>query len=283
MKAYFTFSKSQKIGVVSIAIIILIQIIILNTNNAVGIPDPFVLDKSKYLFDEDSYGYQSKNKKKETQIYHDFDPNFFSVKEWVSFGFSEKQAKIIIRYKKKIGDFKKKEDLQNVYVISQYKYKDLEPFIKIKKTNGNSKKGSEVDEVLLEKALVKIELNSANVVDLTKIKGVGEYTAKGIIKYKNRIGGYHSAIQLNEVYGVSTENYELILPQIEINASQIIKLNVNKLSISELKNHPYISWDTAKAIIEERFKGALINLNFLVENEILSSSELTLLLPYIQF
>lgn len=288
MKSYFKFSKGQKIGVVAIIVVILVQIVILNKGNAIGIPDPFVIDKSEYKINEgNSYYSEDKldndkvNNVNYSYVLYDFDPNSTSVDGWISFGFSEKQANTIVNYKTKISGFKKKEDLKKVYVISEEKYIELEPYIKIESNSSYKSKTYSDDKENNKTNLLLVELNSATVEDLVNIKGVGDYTAKGIIKYKELLGGFHSVNQLKEVYGISEENYEKIKPQVEINLAVITKLNVNHLSIPELKKHPYISWKVANAIIDKRLISKLTSIQFLVDDNYLTHEELHNLSPYI--
>jgi competence ComEA-like helix-hairpin-helix protein len=287
MKPYFTFSKSQKLGAVVIAITITILLVILNVDNRAGLPDPFVIDKSEYLIDSvNSNFYTPKDSPQQKVItYVDFNPNKFNENQWVDFGFSPKQAKTIVSYKSKIGGFKKKEDLKKVYVISEKKYLQLEPYIKIPESVKEESKGTVKNTVKIEteEILELLELNSASIEDLIKLKGVGEYTAKGILEYKTKLGGYHSAEQLTEVYGVSTENLEKIKTQISINKGYVTKLKVNELSIIDLKKHPYISWTIASKIIDKRLGGKLTDLKFLLEDSSMTESEVNNLMPYLKF
>ena len=284
MRNYFNFSKSQKIGVLALAVIIIIQIVILNKNNGLGIPDPFLVNKSQYQQIENSNDYYKKynNKKKPKHKLTNFDPNSYTNKQWEGIGFSEKQSKIIVNYKNKIGGFKKSADLEKVFVINEKKYQELKPFIQIIETN-IPKKDIEKYTVKEKIPLVSVELNSATIQSLTTVKGIGEFTAKGILKRRQQIGGFHSNYQLKEVYGIENDNYERIITQITIDKSNIIKVNVNQLSIFELKKHPYISWNTAESIINNRLLGPLNELGFLVTDSIISKKELNTLLPYVTF
>lgn len=57
-----------------------------------------------------------------------------------------------------------------------------------------------------------------------------------------------------EVYGFTEKLYNLIKNDISVDASKIRKININKMDISRLKRHPYISYYEAKAIYEYRIK-----------------------------
>ncbi len=75
MKHFFTFSKSQKVGVVAIVVVIFIQIIILNKGNAVGVPDPFVINKSDYLIEEGCSCYNNNDYKNQDRNHVKYAPD----------------------------------------------------------------------------------------------------------------------------------------------------------------------------------------------------------------
>lgn len=294
MKNYFNFTKSQKVGVIVIACIILLQIVYLNLGRIRTIPNPIVLDDTEYVFNNNQNDFNNNLKfnKTKTISYKKFNPNKFKQSDWIEFGFSEKQAKSIVNYKNKIKGFKTKQDLKKVYVISDKKYKELEPFIDIPINNNESNSlqnqkyisSGDKKESAHKKFEIIADINVSDVNELTKIVGIGEYTANNIIKFREKVGGFHSINQLKEVYGISDDNFNLIKQQVSVDKSKIIKLNVNQMSIQQLKKHPYISWNVAQSIIEERLKGKLNSLQFLVDkNELLTQKELLNLLPYINY
>jgi competence protein ComEA len=287
MKSYFKFSKSQKIGVVAIIIVIFIQLVVLNKGNTVGVPNPFAVNKSDYLIEEASsyYSNDKSNNVNSSYVLDDFDPNVNSIDDWVKFGFSKKQAQSIISYKTKINGFKQKEDLKKVFVISTQKYKELEPYIKIPTANNsknkNNSSSSEADPD--NTSVNRVDINTATIEQLIAVKGIGEYTANGILKYKEFLGGFHSKSQLKEVYGISDDNFLIIKSQIQMDSNQITKLNVNELSLPDLKKHPYITWTIANAIIDKRLVNKLASLEFLRIQQYLTQDEYNNLLPYIKY
>lgn len=62
------------------------------------------------------------------ELFH-FDPNTISPDSLSLLGFSQKQAESIIKYRSKGGKFRKKSDFAKMYVVSDDKYKELEPYI----------------------------------------------------------------------------------------------------------------------------------------------------------
>lgn len=285
MKSYFKFSKGQKIGVSALAVIIILQIIFLNKGSGISIPDPFFVSMEDYRMIDESPVYEKKYKKQKRRKEYklsEFDPNTYSIVDWEKIGFSVKQSTIIVNYKNKIGGFRKKSDLAKVFVISEKKYLELEPFIKIKEVVP-AVKTNKTDLKRPNKKLVIYELNSASLNELIQIHGIGEFTAKGIIKHRELIGGFHTASQLLEVYGIEGGNYDKIIKQLTIDNSSLVKVNINELSIFDLKKQHYISWTLAEAIVNKRLSKRLSNLTFLIEDGLLTSEELDRLLPYIEF
>lgn len=100
----------------------------------------------------------------------------------------------------------------------------------------------------------KIELNTADSIQLQELKGIGPGFARRIVIYREKLGGYYAKEQLMEVYGFTEKLYNLIKNDISVDASKIRKININKMDISRLKRHPYISYYEAKAIYEYRIK-----------------------------
>jgi len=104
-----------------------------------------------------------------------------------------------------------------------------------------------------------LELNSADTTDLVKIPGIGPAFARRIVAYRDRLGGYHRVEQLQEVYGMYEELYVRILPFLQIDAQNIKPIYVNRFSLDRLKNHPYLNFYQAKAILEIRKKKGTIS------------------------
>ena len=68
-----------------------------------------------------------------------------------------------------------------------------------------------------------IEINGADTTLLMKIPGIGSYYASRIVRYRERLGGFASAQQLEEIDGLP----ESAIAYIKIDYQQIRKLNLN--------------------------------------------------------
>ena len=125
-----------------------------------------------------------------------------------------------------------------------------------------------------------ININTADTTELQKIPGIGSYYAKMIIKYRDRLGGFAAAEQLNEIEGIP----ESALAFIHIDANHIHKLDINKLNLNQLRKHPYLNFYQAKEICDyRRQRGPIKSLEELKLLKDFPPAEIERLTPYISF
>ena len=125
-----------------------------------------------------------------------------------------------------------------------------------------------------------VSVNSSDTTELMKIPGIGSYYAKAIVRYRDKLGGFASLSQLREIEGLPEE----ALPFLTVNASEVRKLNINKLSLNQLRQHPYLNFYQAKEICDyRRLKGPIHNLQELKLLKDFPPDEIERLKPYIDF
>jgi competence protein ComEA len=199
-----------------------------------------------------------------------FDPNTTSAYDWQRLGITAKQAAIIKNYTAKGGRFRKAEDLQKIYGLTQIDYARLAPFIIIPKEN--------------TKANIIVELNTADSAKLTSIDGVGGAFAKRIIYYRERLGGFITKEQLKEVYGIDKLKYDEIKDQVKVDAARIRKVNINTITFDKLRLMPYLNYKQVNAIIEYRKQhGDYTSINDLKNIAIIDADILRKIGPYLVF
>lgn len=186
-----------------------------------------------------------------------FNPNSLDINGWMKMGFSKKQADVILKYKYKIGRFSCKEDFQNIYIINDDVYKIFEPFLDIGPVL-EEKYEIKQRENTVRKPIYKVELNSADSIELVKVRGIGPVFAVRIIEYRQKLQGFSHVRQLEEIYGMDSTKVADLSDQVFIDTTLIMKININTASLSELRAHPYISYYTAKAIIDKRIQSGNI-------------------------
>ena len=125
-----------------------------------------------------------------------------------------------------------------------------------------------------------ININTADTTELQKIPGIGSYYAKMIIRYRDRLGGFAAAEQLNEIEGIP----ESALAFIHIDANHIHKLDINKLTLNQLRKPPYLNFYQAQELFDYRRQiGPIKSLAELKLLQDFPPAALASLPPYIPF
>ena len=111
-----------------------------------------------------------------------------------------------------------------------------------------------MDNFLAEKTFKqKIDLNLATQGQLKELNGIGKTFSKRILDYRNKLGGFTNDIQLYEVYGLDFQVTNSILKEFTVKTpKEIIKMDLNSISASDIATIPSISFDIAKRIWEYR-------------------------------
>jgi len=215
-----------------------------------------------------------------------FDPNKIDIEDWKTLGLSVKQAQSIINYRNKGGKFYKPEDLQKMYTISPEMYKKLLPYVQIENQDSSyPKKDFQYEKKeYVKKALVIVDINQADSVQLDEIKGIGPAFANRILKYRERLGGFYKKEQLMEVYGLDSAKYSEIKDQVSISSVKLKTVNINAAVFNDLKTNPYLSYKQINAIIQYRKQhGNYSNANDLKKVVILNQEVIEKIIPYISF
>lgn len=224
-----------------------------------------------------------------------FDPNTADAIQLLSLGLTEWQVKSLLKYRAKGGVFRQPADFARLYGLTQKQFKQLQPYIRIsddyrpaaelfshqEKTTAYQRDTVKFPIKLKEGAHVL--LNTADTSVLKKIPGIGSYFARQIVAYRNRLGGYSCVSQLAEIDDFPSETLSFFQLSAD-DANRIRKLNLNKLTLNELKRHPYISFYQARAIVDyRRLHGALRSLDDLKLLNDFSEDKIRQLQPYVEF
>ena len=249
-------------------------------------------DSSKSRTNKGNY-YSSYTPKKVERF--TFDPNTADSTQLLRLGLQPWQVRNIYKYRAAGGIYRKPLDFAKLYGLTVKQYRELEPYIRISSdympaaTLANDKESftrkDPKDSVTYQRP-VKIKetehivLNTADTTSLITIPGIGPYYARKIVQYGNRLGGYVSVDQLDEIDDFPTEAKKYLV----INNPTPKKLNINQLSLNELKRHPYINFYQAKAITDyRRLHGAIKSLNDLRLLKDFTPEVIKRLTPYVTY
>jgi len=190
------------------------------------------------------------NKVVVTQVdLHPFDPNSIDKSGLLALGLSDKTAESWLRFREKGGKFKKAEDIRKLYALRKADADRLLPFVQITETPLPAL-GISADKPA--KTLVRVDLNSADSLQLLTVPGIGPAYASRILKARARWGGWFDTTQLLQIYGVDSARLAGWLPYIELNANRVNKLAINIADVSNLGRHPLLGFAKAKRIVAYR-------------------------------
>jgi len=195
-----------------------------------------------------------------------FDPNTADSTQLLRLGLSPWQVRSIYRYRNKGGIFRRKTDFARVYGLTKGQYKRLEPYINIGEDYAPARKiYDEIDKKLYVRDTVKyplklkegehVSINAADTAQLRRVPGIGRHFSREIVHYRNRLGGYYSVRQLLEIDGFPEES----LPYFVVGEPCFSRININKATLSQLRQHPYINYYLARTITEHRRLHGRIN------------------------
>ena len=147
------------------------------------------------------------------------------------------------------------EDFKKVTKVSDSLLNKISPYFKFPDwvTNPKSKNKYVKKRFKEKKFTQKIDLNLATQDQLEAVNGIGKAFSKRIIDYRNKLGGFTNDIQLYQVYGLDFQVANSILKEFTLKTpKEIIKMNLNSISASDISTIPSISFDIAKKIWEFR-------------------------------
>ncbi len=178
-------------------------------------------------------------KDKKLSISGRFNPDLYTIQDWIKLGFSERQAESILKYKKYLGgSFQSKEKFRECFIISTDQYIQLEPFLLLP----HHKKA------IAHKSFDPNQLTSPDWIKL----GFSEKQAQGILNYKEKIlkGRFKTLAEIQNCYMISPEKFEELKPFIRFaepaiaatNNETVIQVSepeLNTITFQQLRNYGF--------------------------------------------
>ena len=205
-----------------------------------------------------------------------FDPNTADSTMLLKLGLAPWQVRAIYKYRAKHGRYHTPDDFKRLPGMTYELWERLAPQIRIARQfqyiEENDKRSSLPEKsapqaqvsptpVVSQRAdsvaehprkfdvITQVDINKADTVELMRIPGIGTYRANKIVEYRRKLGGFLKAEQVMEACEMPDEILQWVTVSTE---NAVRKVNVNKLSLQRLMNHPYISFYQARAIVEYR-------------------------------
>ncbi|MGZ3950244.1 MAG: ComEA family DNA-binding protein [Flavisolibacter sp.] len=271
IKAYLTFGKKDRIGV--IALVLLIGIIYALPYLFSKKPQPFPAregslflkaidtlaaeDKTKYADDPNQNNNDDRYQPSLTRSFENgelfrFDPNTLPAEGWQRLGLSERTSRTIEKYRSKGGKFYKPEDIQRIWGLPAGFYERVKGYIVIAPIENSYRKNDFYRAYTRpEKEVLLVDINAADTSAFIALPGIGSKLATRIVNFREKLGGFYSIDQVAETYGLPDSTFQNIKSSLQLGGS-VKTLNINTATKDELKMHPYIRWNLANAIVEYR-------------------------------
>ena len=294
---WFTFSRQDRRAIILLSALIVIALLLLWTRPMWEHEKPYEACTLDTLLQ--SFGTSPKKVERPNVILRPFNPNTADSLELLSVGFSPYVTRNILRYRKAGGVFRKPDDLARIYGMHDTTFTRIKPYVDIPTTKHTTKRTPKAtpkltpshDTIQHEHPYAEymraknkpgqfVDLNTADTTELMKIPDIGPIRAKRIVEYRRALGGYHSIAQVYEIHGLP----EHLSDWVHISNPSIETLCINKASLTQLKNHPYLTFYQAQAIIELRKReGDIRSIRQLLFLEEFTETDITRLTPYLSF
>ena len=141
-------------------------------------------------------------------------------------------------------------------------------------------KTSDTTEISSTKPLpAPIELNTADSSTLVKARGIGPYYAAKIIRYRERLGGFHTTKQLKELK-FQYLDIDTLLSRFTVNPNLIQQKDLDTMTFKAVLKHPYLAYEDVQLIFNAKRKFGKINFSILNTEKILPLYKLQKIKPY---
>ncbi|MGC4129089.1 MAG: helix-hairpin-helix domain-containing protein [Bergeyella sp.] len=183
---------------------------------------PYLLLPEKVSSSKENSLYSNIYRKKELRISGKFNPDNYTIQEWISMGFSEKQAASILKYKNYLGgSFISKEKFKECFIITDENYHKMESYLLLpEKGTSLSKATDSFAKISNVKEKIQYHIFNPNELDLNgwMYLGFTEKQANTILNYKNKFlkGQFRTAEELSKCFVISEEKFEEMKPYISI-------------------------------------------------------------------
>ena len=255
IKSHFVFNRSQRNGILLLVFFISGYLVLnyyvdFSKENLLDIKSKEVIAIQKELDSLRTIEITSKMPK-----VFPFNPNFLTDFKGYALGMSTEEIDRLLAFRKENKWINSVKDFKKVTKVSDSLLNKISPYFKFPEWISNSKpKKNYLKKGFKEKTFQqKVDLNITTQEQLEKVNGIGKVYSKKIIDYRNKLGGFSDDIQIYQLYGLDYQVIKKVLNEFTVKTpKEIVKMNFNSISASDIATIPGISFDLAKRIWEYR-------------------------------
>ena len=235
-------------------------------------------ERTHKKFEKRNYSNYYSKKKKYKAPDSKFNPNTYTLTDWTNLGLSEKQSVVVLKFTSR-GIYSE-EDLKRIFVIPDVLFELIRDSVVYPERFQNTPNQESFKKQA--KQITLINLNTADTTEFMQIYGIGAFYAKQIIRFREKLGGFFKKEQLLEVWKMTTEAYDKIKDHVFISEKDVKRININSVTIEELKVHPYLKWNQANSIVKMRIqRNGFKNIEEIKESVLIDSETYEKLFPYL--
>ena len=295
---YFMFTRKERIGVI-VLIVLILGVWLAPSYFARNRMDAPVIDtallvemeaaKKEYItrHEQDDRHTGTPERTPESSLFY-FDPNELDSVGWRKLGVRERTITTIMRFRAKGGRFRSRVDIFKIYGLSRELANQLMPYVTIR-----SQEKPKITDTFVRSEYIpskrvaykseSIDINTADTSGWKQLPGIGSKLASRIVLFREKLGGFYSIDQVREVYGIHDTAFQKFSSYLKNDNASVKTININTATKDELKQHPYIKWSLANAIVEFRSKhGRFLSIDDLLKIHSIDLNILEKLKPYLQ-
>jgi len=287
--SYFSFSKSQRSGL----LILLVLIVVLQTIYFFvdfSLPIKNNPKKDTWLSVQSEIDSLKEQARFSGSRLYPFNPNYISDFKGYKLGMSVQEIDRLLAYRKQNKFVNSAEEFQKVTKVSDSLISRIAPYFKFPDWVNEKRKSSSISSnrnpvFTTSEKLVVLDINTASLEDLVKVYGIGEVIAQRILSYRESLGSFVVMEQLNEVWGLSPEVLVNLNKRFKVKSQLgIKKVNINNASIKELAQFPYFKYALAKQIVIYRsMNGPIVETTDLTKIKGMPNDKIKIIALYLDF
>ena len=254
LRSHLTFDRGQRDGILVLIVLNLVLICVivfvdLDSKAKLDLNSPELVSIQAEI---DSL--ESLQKKSGNNVIYPFNPNFISEYKAYTLGLSVEEYEKLKAFREKDHWINSVSDFQRITGVSDSLLEIISESFKFPDWINNPRStrkfiNNSGDSELPYSA--KTDLNLATQIQLQQVSGIGEVLSERIISYRDKLGGFAKDEQLYTVYGLKEEVVERIKNRFTVKTpKELITMNLNEVSASDIATIPGIDFELAKQIWE---------------------------------
>lgn len=259
LKPYFTFTASQRGGLIVFFILIAAMQFALYSIGTAAPYKPSAESRQWLALQPKIDRLKLQQAETRAKIYP-FNPNFISDFKGYRLGMSTVQIDRLLAFRKTGKYVNSAKEFQAVTKIPDSLLAAISPYFKFPDWVNNRRQTAEgarqfrTRKQFAKKAgIARKDINAATADDLVAVYGIGPALSQRILKQKEILGGFVSMEQMNDIWGLSPEVVEKLGEQFKVGAQpQVKKIAINDASVRELSQFPYFRYRLSKDIVTYR-------------------------------